>query len=264
MLREEDYCSCEITLHALRFTNMNLQGKIALVTGGAKRVGKAIVRALAARGCKLVVHYHTSQIAAEETVRELLASGHEALALQADITQEEEVDRMIAAALAHFGRIDILVNNAAVFFRTPIETLTVEDWERTIEVNLNGTFMCAHKLGLRMKEWGWGHIINIADVAGQRPWADYIPYSVSKACVITFTQGLAMELAPEVMVNAIVPGPVLFQDDTPPEVQQREIEKTLVKRAGTPEEVAETVAFVAESDYSTGSLFHVDGGRALT
>jgi pteridine reductase len=114
-----------------------------------------------------------------------------------------------------------------------------------------------------MREWGWGHIINIADVAGQRPWADYIPYSVSKACVITLTQGLALELAPEVMVNAILPGPVLFQDETPEPVRQREIEKTLVKRAGTPEEVAELVVFVAESDYSTGGLFHVDGGRAL-
>ena len=115
-----------------------------------------------------------------------------------------------------------------------------------------------------MREWGWGHIINMADVAGLRPWADYIPYSVSKACVITFTQGLALELAPQVMVNAIVPGPVLFQEDTPEEVRQREIDKTLLKRAGTPEEVAEVVVFVAESDYSTGSLFHVDGGRSLT
>lgn len=103
----------------------------------------------------------------------------------------------------------------------------------------------------------------MADVAGQRPWADYIPYSVSKACILTFSQGLAMELAPEVMVNAVVPGPVLFQDDTPEEVQQREIEKTLVKRAGTPEEVAKLVVFVAESDFSTGSVFSVDGGRSL-
>ena len=243
---------------------MNLNGKVALVTGGAKRTGKAIVLALAARGCRLVVHYHTSQAEAEETVRELLAAGHEALALQADITQEAEVDRMIAAAVARFGRIDILVNNAAVFFRTPVDTLTVEEWEQVLEVNLTGTFLCAHKIGLRMREWGWGHIINMADVAGLRPWADYIPYSVSKACVITFTQGLAMELAPQVMVNAIVPGPVLFQDDTPEEVRQREIAKTLIKRAGTPEEVAEVVVFVAESDYSTGSLFHVDGGRSLT
>ncbi len=243
---------------------MNLTDKTILVTGGAKRVGKAIVRAFAARGCKLVVHYRTSHTDAEQTVQELLAAGHEAIAVQADITQETEVARMVETAVARFGRIDVLVNNAAVFFRTPIDTLSIEEWEQIIEVNLTGTFLCAQQIGLRMREWGWGHIINIADVAGQRPWADYIPYSVSKACVITLTQGLALELAPQVMVNAIVPGPVLFQDDTPEPVRQREIEKTLVKRAGTPEEVAEVVVFVAESDYSTGGLFHIDGGRALT
>ncbi|MEW6296387.1 MAG: 3-oxoacyl-ACP reductase family protein [Thermodesulfobacteriota bacterium] len=243
---------------------MDLNGKVALVTGGARRLGKAIVSALAARGCKVVVHYHTSRAEAEQTVGELLAAGREAIAVRADITQEAEVDRMIETAVARFGRIDILVNNAAVFFRTPAETLTVEEWEQVMEVNLTGTFLCAHKIGLRMREWGWGHIINMADVAGLRPWADYIPYSVSKACVITFTQGLAMELAPQVMVNAIAPGPILFQDDTPPEVRRREIDKTLLKRAGTPEEVAELVVFVAESDYSTGSVFPVDGGRSLT
>jgi NAD(P)-dependent dehydrogenase (short-subunit alcohol dehydrogenase family) len=243
---------------------MNLNGKIALVTGGAKRVGKAIGTALAQRGCSIVVHYHTSQVEAEETVRELLAGGHQAIAVQADITQDADVERMVETAVARFGRIDILVNNAAIFFRTPVDTLTIDEWQQVIEVNLTGTFLCARKIGLRMRDWGWGHIINMADVAGLRPWADYIPYSVSKACVITLTQGLALELAPQVMVNAIVPGPVLFQEDTPEEVRRREINKTLLKRAGTPEEVAEVVVFVAESDYSTGSLFHVDGGRSLT
>lgn len=243
---------------------MNISGKIALVTGGAKRVGKAIVQALAARGCHLVVHYHRSQAQAQETVRALRVAGHRALAVQADITKEDQVEAMIGAATAHFGRIDILVNNAALFYRTPVETLTVEDWERVMDVNLTGTFLCAHKIGLRMREWGWGHIINIADVAGERPWADYIPYSVSKACVLTFTQGLAMELAPQVMVNAVIPGPVLFQEDTPDKVRQREIDKTLVKRAGSPQDVAQVVVFVAESDYSTGASFHVDGGRSLT
>lgn len=242
---------------------MDLTGKIALITGGAKRVGKTIVQALAAKGCHLVVHYNTSQTDAQATVQELRAAGHTAIALQADVTKEEEVEHMIEAAVSHFGRIDILVNNAALFYRTPVETLTVEDWQRMIDVNLTGTFLCAHKIGLRMRDWGWGHIINIADVAGLRPWADYIPYSVSKACVLTFTQGLAMELAPHVMVNAVIPGPVLFQEDTPDSVQQREIDKTLVKRAGSPEDVAQVVVFVAESDYSTGATFHVDGGRSL-
>ena len=242
---------------------MNLTGKVALITGSAKRVGKAIAHAFAVRGCKIVVHYHTSHQEAEQTVQELLSAGYEAMAVQADITQEAEVARMVETAVARFSRIDVLINNAAVFFRTPIDTLSVEEWEQMLDVNLTGTFLCAQKIGLRMREWGWGHIINIADVAGQRPWADYIPYSVSKACVITLTQGLALELAPEVMVNAIIPGPVLFQDETPEPVRQREIEKTLAKRAGTPEEVAELIVFVAESDYSTGGLFHVDGGRAL-
>src|SRR5262245_41167409 len=120
---------------------MNLQNKVALVTGGAKRVGKAIVMALAARGCKMVVHYHTSQTEAEETIQELLTAGHEAIALPADLTQETEVDRMIEGAIRRFGRIDVLVNNAAVFFRTPLETLTLEEWEQIMEVNLNGTFL---------------------------------------------------------------------------------------------------------------------------
>lgn len=243
---------------------MNLTDKTALVTGGAKRVGKAISHALAAKGCRLIVHYNTAQTDAEASIQALHAAGGQAIALQADITQEAEVDRMIAAAISHFGRIDILVNNAALFYRTPVDTLTLEDWERVMDVNLTGTFLCAHKIGLRMRDWGWGHIINIADVAGQQPWADYIPYSVSKACVLTFTQGLAMELAPQVMVNAVIPGPVLFQDDTPATVQQREIDKTLVKRPGSPQDVANLVTFVAESDFSTGSTFHVDGGRSLT
>lgn len=243
---------------------MNLNGKVALVTGGAKRVGKAIVNTLAARGCRLVVHYHTSHQAAEETIQELVAAGHEALALQADITQENEVDRMIDAAVSHFSRIDVLVNNASAFSRTPVETLTSEEIEQVIDTNLTGTFMCAHKIGLRMHAWGSGHIINMADVAGLRPWVDYLPYSIAKACVLTLTQGLAMELAPKVMVNAIIPGPVLFQEDTPDNVRQQEVERTFVKRMGTPEEVAKVVAFVAESDYSTGAVFHVDGGRSLT
>ena len=242
---------------------MDLNGKVALVTGGAKRLGRTIVHALAERGCQLVVHYHTSQADAEETLNELHTSGHEAIVLQADITKEADVENMIKQAVERFGRIDVLVNNAAVFYRTPIDTVTFDDWEQIINVNLTGTFLCAHKIGLRMREWGWGHIINMADVAGQRPWADYIPYSVSKACVLTFSQGLAMELAPKVMVNAVVPGPMLFQDYTPKKVQQREIEKTLVKHAGTPEEVAKLVVFVAESDFSTGSVFSVDGGRSL-
>lgn len=242
---------------------MQIEGKVSVVTGGARRVGKAIVLAFAERGCKLVVHYHSAETDAHATLDELHAAGCDGIAVQADISQEAQVERMIVRVLDHFGRIDVLVNNAAVFYRTPIDTLGFDDWERIMDVNLNGSFYCAHKIGLRMKAGGWGHIINIADVAGQSPWADYVPYSVSQASLLALSQGLAMELAPEVMVNAIVPGPVLFDTGIAREVQQREIGKTLVKRAGTPEDVARLVVFIAESDFSTGSVFSVDGGRSL-
>ena len=243
---------------------MHLADKIALVTGGARRVGKAIVLALAERGCKLVVHYHQAESAAQATTRALRDAGYEATAVRADLSHEAEVERMIAHAVDRFGRIDVLVNNAAIFFRTPIDTLDFDDWQRVMDVNLNGSFLCAHAVGLRMKARGWGHIVNIADVASQNPWADYVPYSVSQASLLALSQGLAIELAPEVMVNAVVPGPVLFDAETPADVRRREIGKTLLKRAGTPADVARLVVFVVESDYSTGAVFSVDGGRGLT
>lgn len=243
---------------------MDLADKIALVTGGARRVGKAIVLALAERGCKLVVHYHQAERAAHATTCALRDAGHEATAVRADLSREAEVEQMIAYVMDRFGRIDVLVNNAAIFSRTPIDTLDFDDWQHVMDVNLNGSFLCAHAVGLRMKARGWGHIVNIADVAGQNPWADYVPYSVSQASLLALSQGLAIELAPEVMVNAVVPGPVLFDAETPADVRRREIGKTLLKRAGTPADVARLVVFVAESDYSTGAVFSVDGGRGLT
>ena len=243
---------------------MDLTDKVALVTGGARRVGKAIVLTLAERGCRLVVHYHQAENEAGATTRALRDAGHEAIAVQADLSREAEVERMIAHTVDRFGRIDVLVNNAAVFYRTPIDTLDFDDWQRVMDVNLNGSFLCAHAVGLHMKAWGWGHIVNIADVAGQNPWADYVPYSVSQAGLLALSQGLAMELAPEVMVNAVVPGPILFDAATPADVRRREIGKTLLKRAGTPADVARLVAFVAASNYSTGAVFSVDGGRGLT
>ena len=243
---------------------MDLADKVALVTGGARRIGKAIVLALAERDCKLVIHYHQAERAAQATTRALRDAGHEATAVRADLSREAEVEQMIAHAVDRFGRIDVLVNNAAIFYRTPVDTLDFDDWQRVMDVNLNGSFLCAHAVGLRMKARGWGHIVNIADVAGQNPWADYVPYSVSQAGLLAPSQGLAVELAPEVMVNAVVPGPVLFDAETPADVRRREIGKTLLKRAGTPADVARLVVFVAESDYSTGAVFSVDGGRGLT
>lgn len=243
---------------------VNSQGKVALVTGAAKRLGKTIALTLAERGYHLVVHAYQSKEAAQETAREIIARGREVLTVHGDITRGKDVEEMVKQALERFGHIDVLVNNAAVFFRTPFDTLDEKTWDMFMDTNLKGTFLCAHKVGLAMRERTGGKIINLADVAGLRPWVDYLPYSVSKAGVITLTQALAKALAPTVQVNAIVPGPVLFQDDTSEEEKLREINRTLLKRAGTPEDVARTVVFLVESDFITGAVLSVDGGRALT
>ena len=243
---------------------MNPQGKVALVTGAAKRLGKTIALALAEKGYNLVVHFYQSKEAAQQTAREIRARGREVLTVHGNITREKEVEKMVQQALGHFGRLDVLVNNAAIFFRTPFDTLDEKTWDRFMDTNLKGTFLCAYKIGLAMRERVGGKIINLADVAGLRPWVDYLPYSVSKAGVITLTQALAKALAPTVQVNAIVPGPVLFQDSTSEEEKQREISRTLLKRAGTPADLARTVVFLVESDFITGAVLSVDGGRALT
>jgi len=243
---------------------MNSQSKVALVTGAAKRLGKTVALALAEKGYHLVVHFYQSKETVQETAREIIARGREALTVYGDITKEKDVEEMVRQALERFGRIDVLVNNAAVFFRTPFDTLDEKTWDQFMDINLKGTFLCAHKIGLAMREHGGGKIINLADVAGLHPWVDYLPYSVAKAGVITLTQALAKALAPSVQVNAIVPGPVLFQDNTSKEEKRREISRTLLKRAGTPEDIARTVVFLVESDFITGAVLSVDGGRALT
>ncbi len=243
---------------------MKPQSKVALVTGSAKRLGKTVALALAEKGYHLVVHFYQSKKAAQETAGEIRAKGREALAVYGDITRGQDIEEMVKQVLDYFGCIDLLVNNAAIFFRTPFDTLDEKTWDQFMDINLKGTFLCAHKVGLIMREHGGGKIINLADGAGLRPWVDYLPYSVSKAGVITLTQVLAKALAPTVQVNAIVPGPVLFQDNTPEEEKQREINRTLVKRIGTPEDIARTVIFLVESDFITGAALSVDGGRALT
>jgi pteridine reductase len=242
---------------------MNSQSKVALITGAAKRLGKTIALTLAEKEYHLVVHFHQSKDAAQETAREIIARGREVLTVYGDITKEKDVEKMVEQTLEHFGRIDVLVNNAAIFFRTPFDTLDEKTWDQFMDINLKGTFLCAHKIGLAMREHGGGKIINLADVAGLHPWVDYLPYSVSKAGVIVLTQGLAKALAPTVQVNAIVPGPVLFQENAPEEERQREINRTLLKRAGTPEDIARTVVFLVGSDFITGAVLPVDGGRIL-
>jgi len=242
-----------------------LKGKSVLVTGAAKRVGRIIALALAKRGARVAVHYRGSKAEAERTADEIRALGTEAMTVQAELTREDEVAAMVAAVKGRLGSLDVLVNNAAVFFRTPFATVTADDWDRTLDPNLKAVFLCSVHAGRQMLgQDGGGVIVNIADWAGLRPYTGYLPYCVSKAGVIALTRGLARTLAPKVRVNAVGPGPVLVPADLP-EAEAREImEKTPLKRHGSPEDVAAAVVFLVEgSDFITGVLLPVDGGRSV-
>ena len=244
---------------------MNLRGKTALVTGAARRVGRVIALALAERGANVVVHYNTSGADAERTASEIGALGVECMTVKADLRVEDEVAAMMAAVVERFGRLDVLVNNAAVFFKTPVSTVTAADWDRLIDPNLKGVFLCSVIAGRRMMEQPeGGAIVSIADTAGLRPYKDYIPYSISKAGVISMTFGLAKALAPKVRVNAVGPGPAMFPEDVPENLAKSMLEKTPLLRRGSPSDVSAAVIFLLEgSEFLTGTFLPVDGGRII-
>ncbi len=243
---------------------MDLRGRAALVTGAARRVGQAIALALADRGMDIAVHYNRSASEARATVEAIERLGLRAVAVRADLAQEEEVEALADRAVRAFGKIDILVNSAALFYRTPLEKLTAQDWEQFLRVNLTGPFLLARRLGLQMRRRGEGKIVNVADVAGIAPWVDFLPYSVSKGALITLTHGLAKALAPEVQVNAVAPGTVLLPEEYGVEEREAIVRATPLKRIGDPVDVAKTVLFLLEgSDFITGQVMVVDGGRSI-
>ena len=243
---------------------MELRGRTALVTGAAKRVGRAIALAIAGRGADVVIHYKSSASEAHETVEAVQRLGQRAVAIQADLAEPAEVETLADRAVRACGKVDVLVNSAAIFRRAPLEDLTVQDWEQFLRVNLTGPFWLARRLGLLMRRQGAGKIINIADVAGIKPWADFLPYSVSKGMLITMTQGLAKALAPEVQVNAVVPGTVLLAEEYGEKERESIVRGTPLKRIGDPVDIAKTVLFLVEgSDFITGQVVVVDGGRSI-
>lgn len=243
---------------------MQAAGKVAIVTGAARRVGRAIGLALAARGAHVVITYNRSAAEAQETQRDIEAHGVQGLALQADVTRRHEVEAVVRQVVDRFGRIDILVNNASNYYKTPFGSLTEEQWDDLVDTNLKGTFLMAKCVGDEMLKTGSGKIVNLADWAGLRPYKDYIPYCVAKAGVIALTKGLAKTLAPMIQVNAVAPGPVMLPEDFDERLRKAVIRATPLKRVGSPEDVAQTVLFLIEgSDFITGTTIMVDGGRLI-
>lgn len=241
---------------------MEILGKAALVTSGARRLGREMALALAEQGAKVAISYLHSEPDALSTVQEIEHRGGEAAAFQADITSPLQLESLIANVVDRFSRLDILVNNAAIFRKTPLDQVTEQDWDEFIDVNLKSTFFCSQFAARVMREQGAGKIINMACTSGERPWPSFIPYSASKAGVISLTRSMALALAPQIQVNAIAPGPVLLPDNYTPEERERAVSATLLRRAGSPKDVQRTVVFlVSGSDYVTGQILAVDGGR---
>jgi NAD(P)-dependent dehydrogenase (short-subunit alcohol dehydrogenase family) len=237
-----------------------LEGQVALVTGGAKRIGRSIALRLAAEGADVVVNYATSKAEAEELVREIQGGGRRAIAVEANVSRRADVQKLFAAAEKEFGRLDILVNNAGMFFAAKFEELTEEQWDRIMNANLKSQFLCAQAAAPIMKRQGHGRIINLSSLGGILPWPAYTHYCVSKAGSIMLTRCLARALGPEILVNSVAPGTIQFPGELPDEEYIRRVP---LHRTGTGDDIAGAVAYLATADSVTGQTIVVDGGRSL-
>jgi pteridine reductase len=242
--------------------------RVALVTGsGKRRVGSAVADALARRGYAVAVHFRTSEAEAEETAVRLRSHGVEVATFQADLSDEVAVRRLVAEVFARFGRIDVLVNCAAIWQSKPLEDVTADDVKAHFDTNALGTFLMCQHVGLAMvNDPDGGVIVNIGDWAEVRPYRNYAAYFPSKGAVTAITKTLAVELGtrnPQVRVNQISPGPVMLPPDLPEAEKQHAIAGTLVKREGSPEHIAAAVLSLVDNDFVTGAVLPVDGGRSV-
>ncbi len=240
---------------------MELEGKVALVTGGAHRVGRAILLALARAGADVVLHYHGSEAAATATRAEVEKLGRRVHLVRADLTRVEEIRAMFGELRPVFPVLHVLINSAAIIQAQPVDKVTPEDWDHTMDLNLRAPFFCAQQAALLMTQGGV--IVNIGDVAGMQPWARFPVHSVSKAGVAMLTQVLARALAPGIRVNAVAPGPVAKPPDLAQERWQAVTGRMPLKREGSPEDVAQAVLYLVGAEFVTGTILTVDGGAHL-
>ena len=240
---------------------MEIRGSVAFVTGGAVRVGRAIALSLAHAGANVAIGYHTSADAAAETVHDIKALGGRGLAVHADLADVNQVRAAVACVHDHFGALDIVVNSASHFVTTPLLTTTYDEWRRVLAVLLDGSFFLLQAAAPLMQARGGGVIVNVLDGSVDTPWPHFLAHAAGKMGLLSLTRNLAVELAPAIRVNAVVPGPVLPPDGYPPDKTERTARQTLLRRWGTPQDVADAVSFLIRADYVTGAVLHVDGGQ---
>jgi pteridine reductase len=249
-------------------TNGALTGKVALVTGGAKRVGAAICRRLHAQGVNLMVHHRASVAEARALQQELNARRQDSVALiQADLLKGASLPDLVKTTVQQFGSLDILINNASSFFATAIGEITEKSWDDLVGTNLKAPLFLSQAAAGELRK-RHGCIVNIVDIHAELPMKNYVVYTVAKGGLLALTRSLARELGPEVRVNGVAPGTILWPEDdawSDELSRQRIVNQTALKRAGEPDDIAKAVEFlVAGAPYVTGQVIAVDGGRSIT
>ncbi len=239
---------------------MNIKGAVALVTGGAHRVGKAIALSLAQEGANMIIHYNRSEEAARETVAAAMAFGVKALAIRADIADLAQVNNMIAQAAREIGPVDILVNSASQWKSTPFPSVSLAEWHSVFNTDFNGAFYCANAVVPQMLEKGGGLIINILDLSSVQPYYKMSAHGTAKAALLSLTHHLALELAPVVRVNAVCLGPVLPPVHLSAEEIAQVAAHTMLQRWGTPDDAVRAVHYLIGAGFVTSECLTVDGG----
>lgn len=241
---------------------MQLTDKVVIITGAARRLGRAIALDLAEHGCQIVAHYGRSAAEAANLADTIRGMGRRCLLVHGDLIDATLPARIVAQAVAAFGRIDALVNNAAVFPRTPIDELTADTFVDILKVNLIAPVLMAQAVWPHFQRAGAGRIVNITDISAERPWPGYIAYCAAKAGLANATRSLARAMAPVVQVNAVAPGAAEFPEGTDEAHRDRVLAHVPLGRAGSPKDIAAAVRFlIARGDYITGETINVDGGR---
>jgi pteridine reductase len=237
-----------------------LRGRVALVTGAGRRVGRAIALALGRRGMRVVVHYNASRAGADETARAIAADGGDAAVESADLVRPGAPEALVDRVIARQGALDVLVNSAAVMLRTPVGEVRLEEWDAMFALNVRAPFFLTQHAAPALRR-ARGTVVNIADLAAFESWPAYVPHGMTKAAVVQMTRALAKALSPEVRVNAVAPGVVLLPEGWTEADAERLRSTTPLARLGSPEDVAQAVIFLLEADYVTGEVIRVDGGR---
>lgn len=243
----------------------NAATKIALITGGSKRIGAVTTRTLHQAGYKVIIHYRSSQQEANDLAEELnLLRTDTAAVIQGDLNDETIYEQLIDSAFQCWNQLDVLINNASSFYPTPIGSITLDDWNQLINSNMKAPLFLAQAATPYLKQTQ-GNIINMIDVHGQRPMKDHPVYCAAKAGLQMLTLSLAKDLGPDIRVNGVAPGAILWPDnDMPDNTKQLILERTALKRPGEPIDIAKTILFLAnDANYITGQVIAVDGGRSL-